>query len=704
MKKIALFLVMFVFVFGLFITNVNKASALSIIEGCRAGDLYNRFTGEKCGQAYTYPCQPGEKYNSQTGERCTTKEEEPKGEVVPVCVETLPFGTQGVAVVQLQQTLQEKGYYSGKIDGKYGPKTSTAVARYSTAYPCPPTPISSVVITGVSGPQTLKINQEGTWKVSAYDRDGGDLTYGVIWGDERPVAYPLTDGVSVARAMQQSATFTHKYSQAGTYTPRFTVTNDAGQTAETSLSVQVGGVILNPNITVLSPNGGETWKQGTTQYIKWKDNSPTPTCMVGWPCPDPYVYDITLDSYPNSTSYEIANDVYGYGASYKWNIDVPVGTYTMRVCRSNGSDCDSSDSYFKITSGLATNTPPEITTSTMSAGSLVTGTPIYFSWSATDKDNDNLSWNVNWGDSDLSSGGGCAVTRNIHNGTGRGWSFSTSHTYERSGRYTATVYVNDCYGGSDSQSFDVEVGAIVINPTLLGDVDGNGTITCTDYNMIVQSVSGAITLTAEQKTRADINGNGSVTAYDASLLAQNNNLSCSAIPISRACNASIYWGNDSADSQGAVSYGSSAKETWSVQGADQVWGDCGDGAKQISTGPQSYTFTNMIQDRTCRVWGVIGNNQNACSASATINVLYGDSNAPVLGATAFTFTQRLQLGSTGNEVIELQKYLNSKGYNAGNADGKFGLNTMVAVGRFQMANGLKADGIVGTEVRALLNK
>ncbi len=95
------------------------------------------------------------------------------------------------------------------------------------------------------------------------------------------------------------------------------------------------------------------------------------------------------------------------------------------------------------------------------------------------------------------------------------------------------------------------------------------------------------------------------------------------IPIPTAttsCNASIYWGDSPYYPQTTVPYGGSAKETWSVQGADQVWADCGDGPKQISTGPQSYTFNNLVNNRTCRVWGVIGADTNACSASATIYV------------------------------------------------------------------------------------
>jgi peptidoglycan hydrolase-like protein with peptidoglycan-binding domain len=48
--------------------------------------------------------------------------------------------------------------------------------------------------------------------------------------------------------------------------------------------------------------------------------------------------------------------------------------------------------------------------------------------------------------------------------------------------------------------------------------------------------------------------------------------------------------------------------------------------------------------------------------------------------------------------------LNAAGYNCGTPDGKFGLKTKQALIQFEIANGLKGDGIVGPKVRALLNK
>jgi GH24 family phage-related lysozyme (muramidase) len=55
----------------------------------------------------------------------------------------------------------------------------------------------------------------------------------------------------------------------------------------------------------------------------------------------------------------------------------------------------------------------------------------------------------------------------------------------------------------------------------------------------------------------------------------------------------------------------------------------------------------------------------------------------------------LKLGSSGEQVVALQKALNSLGYNCGPADGDFGARTDAAVRAFQRIAGLTADGVVG---------
>ena len=118
------------------------------------------------------------------------------------------------------------------------------------------------VIDGLTAPSQLKVNETGTWTIKAHDPENGVLSYSVDWGDT--VKTPL----SSSAVGTQTTTFTHSYSQIGTYTIAFTVTDDKYQTARTTTTVNVVST-TTPYIQVLSPNGGETLEVGKTYNIKW---------------------------------------------------------------------------------------------------------------------------------------------------------------------------------------------------------------------------------------------------------------------------------------------------------------------------------------------------------------------------------------------------------------------------------------------------
>ncbi|MEK7465583.1 MAG: peptidoglycan-binding protein [Patescibacteria group bacterium] len=93
------------------------------------------------------------------------------------------------------------------------------------------------VIIGVGGPATISLGTAGTWTVSAYDPDGNNLAYNVNWGDYIPNAY----GAPESKKMDQTATFTHTYSAAGFYTIIFTVVDEKGASARSTLTVTAIG-------------------------------------------------------------------------------------------------------------------------------------------------------------------------------------------------------------------------------------------------------------------------------------------------------------------------------------------------------------------------------------------------------------------------------------------------------------------------------
>jgi len=62
-----------------------------------------------------------------------------------------------------------------------------------------------------------------------------------------------------------------------------------------------------------------------------------------------------------------------------------------------------------------------------------------------------------------------------------------------------------------------------------------------------------------------------------------------------------------------------------------------------------------------------------------------------------------KMGSSGSEVLSIQKALKQRGYYTGSLDGIYGTLTKNAVIRFQRDNGLTVDGIAGKQTLAKLN-
>ncbi len=80
------------------------------------------------------------------------------------------------------------------------------------------------------------------------------------------------------------------------------------------------------------------------------------------------------------------------------------------------------------------------------------------------------------------------------------------------------------------------------------------------------------------------------------------------------------------------------------------------------------------------------------------------TSTPVTTPAAAAPTQTLSPGATGSEVKTLQRALTALGYSPGKADGDYGPSTQVAVEKFQAANGLAADGVVGQQTLAKLQQ
>jgi len=146
---------------------------------------------------------------------------------------------------------------SAIITATYTSGSDIYTAQMKAAVVSQTSPNLPPVISGLKGPTTLKTGETGTWTVQASDPENGPLSYGIVWGDEASPVPSAGSPLPSNKDATQTATFTHVYGKTGTFTPTFTVTDDAGLSAKTSASVNVGDSTPSanraPKITNVTP-------------------------------------------------------------------------------------------------------------------------------------------------------------------------------------------------------------------------------------------------------------------------------------------------------------------------------------------------------------------------------------------------------------------------------------------------------------------
>jgi hypothetical protein len=264
---------------------------------------------------------------------------------------------------------------------EYDHESNTPVFKLTNIVTPPPATNLPPVISGVSGPTTLKINEAGTFSVNAYDPENKTLYYLIKWGDEpKYFALDYQGAVAETTVTTQKSSYTHSYAKSGTYTINIEVSDDWGNTAKSSLTVKVADGVVNV-LKVTSPNGGEVLYSGTNSTISWQGASDYVNVYLVrdynyncdynyyYPCVMPmaetetmttsamyYQPDILLFSHLPSMTNNSVNWVVGTGSTYDYYDyyggyqHVGDGNYKIKVCTTTNNVCDSSDSSFRITS------------------------------------------------------------------------------------------------------------------------------------------------------------------------------------------------------------------------------------------------------------------------------------------------------------------------------------------------------------------
>ncbi len=125
------------------------------------------------------------------------------------------------------------GSYTVSVENAHGESNQVAFTLGGS------TPVSGPIsIQSLDAPTSIPMGVSGTWTVHAsVPSTTGQLHYSVNWGDENPQAASIM--APQPTTIETNASFTHAYSHAGTFTPVFTVTDDAGHSATVSATVTI---------------------------------------------------------------------------------------------------------------------------------------------------------------------------------------------------------------------------------------------------------------------------------------------------------------------------------------------------------------------------------------------------------------------------------------------------------------------------------
>ena len=636
------------FVLGALLLNSNITNAqVSTTSGCLPGHKYSSTTGEPCTITIDNGgCLPGHKFSSTTGEPCST------------LITVFPPGCTS-----------NQGYSS---------TTGKACNEAS----------NSIVISGVSGPQTLGVNEEGTWTVKASSKYAGNLSYSVWWGDE---GSQTNNGLVASMPEQQSATFSHKYSAAGTYKLNFIVTGEEKVvcfrapcpavkiSASASLSVNVvSGTTTQPSIKVISPNGGESYKVGDTLHIKWASSGITSASQV-----EVIVEDTRKTG--DNLEHQVLDVLTTNSGYYSWKIPASThyatlgagNVYKVWVRNSEGMSVgareDSSNGLFSITPA-STSTSPSITVLSPNGGEeWKNGATNYIKWNASNTPT-NAVVSITLVDEstyvdDVHYTNSYGIVSNYCDSSG------DSCVSAKAGSYKWKI-PNDVVPGQ----YRVLVICMIKNSERSCDLKSK------DFSDKPFSIiSGTTTIPAPEVTSltalevdADPSYGGTVMRFDWTT----KNTSTVRLQTEKTCHSNFTITN----------------------ALDNTPFYCGDVERpEFSANGQTYLRFVNYTGVPISVKFLLSPNGNMLKAE-DVTVVIPVSPHWVLGTESFTFTLPLKKGSTGSEVMELQKFLNKSGYDVGLVDGLFGTQVHNALVKLQVANGLTADGIVGPLVRAALNK
>ena len=105
------------------------------------------------------------------------------------------------------------------------------------------------LISAIVGPTVLKLNEDGSWKITASDPENNALVHSVVWGDEGANIATLLNIAQEGTPYSAATTITHAYKNTGAYTIVVFAKDTAGNIVKSTLSI----VVYEPAPVVPTP-------------------------------------------------------------------------------------------------------------------------------------------------------------------------------------------------------------------------------------------------------------------------------------------------------------------------------------------------------------------------------------------------------------------------------------------------------------------
>ena len=306
----------------------------------------------------------------------------------------------------------------------------------------------------------------------------------------------------------------------GTSTTRLSDWLDPNNTGLTSISGTYngeGGGGDPPEVTLLSPNGGEAWNAGESYQITWNDN---------------FSQNVSLKLYKGNTfSTTIASSIESDGA-YTWAI--PSNSeyrddYRIKITNvDNATVYDFSNSYFSINGTGSVNLDIESVNITSSGGSInismENDTPVSgYQFLIADNPNSIYITSVadltDSGFSASSSEEGLVIAFSFTGGTiNPGSGLLLSADFETVEANNITLCLEEpVFSNPSSNPIPVTLGDCVdieLLQVMAGDVNLDGTVNVLDAVVLVNAVLNPSELTDTQFQAGDLNGDGVLNVLD----------------------------------------------------------------------------------------------------------------------------------------------------------------------------------------------